>query len=433
MDELDQQDPSAQSHYDVIVVGGGAAGIMAAIRSAQKGARTALLEKNERLGKKILISGGGKCNITNTNITLDRYHGSHPRFVQDVLRAFDQHALLDWMNHEVGVETYEGEKYGKIWPTTNMSKTVTAALERALRVAAVDVYTKTHITGASVSGEATTRIFSLTCADGRAFTCRALVMASGGRAAPHLGADGSGLAVAEGFGHKLVEQHPALVGLTTSDAWGHELSGLTCDEVELRLLVKGKEVVSVHDSLLFTHWGITSPGIFRLSREATPALEAGDPVQVTVNWRSDAFRGIEDAQKMLHHALGSNTKKHAGTVLGYVVGYRRLGDALVRLAGGDPEQRVRELQKSHRDKLEELIYRCPFDITGSLGWERAEVMRGGVDVRKIDPRSMASKLQEGLFICGEMLDIDADVGGFNFQFAFASGRAAGEAAAASVK
>lgn len=422
------EEPS-KSNYDVIVVGGGAAGIMAAFTAAEAGAQVALLEKNERLGKKILISGGGKCNITNAQVELSNYHGTHPRFVQDVLRAFDEHDLVAWMNDTVGVETYEGENYGKIWPKSNMSKTVAHALEALLVERGVRIFKNTWITEAERQPEGKERNFSVKTESGKYFQCLSLVMATGGLAAPHLGSDDSGLIIAERFGHKLIEQFPALVALTTEESWSHELAGLTCEDVMLTLVIDGRERLFERGSLLFTHSGITSPAVFRLSREATEAIENGKPVVIRVNFRADGFKSQEDANKLLHHALGSNTKKRSGTVVGWVVGFRRLGDALVCLAGADPDKRVREIQKRGRDALEELIYRCPFTITGSLGWARAEVMRGGVDVRKVDPRSMASKVINGLFICGEMLDIDADVGGFNFQFAFASGKAAGEAAA----
>ena len=410
--------------YDVVVVGGGAAGIMAALEARSHGMNVCLLERNERCGKKILISGGGKCNITNVDVTLDRYHGTHPRFVSDVLRAYDQNDLRTWLD-SIGVQTIEGEKYGKIWPQSMMSKTVLAAFEKTMQAEGVKVYTSRDIV--AVKHEAGG--FQLSTKQNINYSCKALIMASGGRAAPHLGATDSGLGIAETLGHKLVEQYPALAGLYIKEDWIKSLQGLTCDDVGLSLEIDSKKVVSARGSLLFTHYGINSPEVFRLSREVEPALAVGKNVVVKINFRAEEFEQREDAKKVLDHDFGANTKKHAGTVLGYVVGYRKLGEALIKLAGGDPEKRVRELQKKERDIIEELVFACPLTVTRTQGWERAEVMRGGVDVRGVAPKTMASKKREGLFICGEMLDIDGDVGGFNFQFAFASGKAAGQAAA----
>lgn len=417
---------STSSSFDLIIVGGGAAGIMAALTARSNDLSVAILEKTERLGKKILISGGGKCNITNLTVELENYYGSHPRFVQDVLRSFDQYDTMDWME-SIGVPVVSQDSNGKVWPEAMTSKSVMAALEAALRDAGVEIFTQSNVGKASRRADGS---FEIETRTGERFTSRALILATGGRAAPHLGADASGLSLAQSFGHTLVDQFPALVGITTSDEWAHELTGMTLEDVEITLDDGGKgSGTTVIGSLLFTPWGVTSPAIFKLSREVEALQAAGKELKLKINFRPDAFANFEHAQKLLFQALGENTKKHAGTVLGYVVGYRRLGDALVKLSGGDPEMRVRELQKRERDRLEELIYRCPLHVTGTLGYKRAETMRGGVDVRKVDPRSMASKLVERLYICGEMLDIDADVGGYSFQFAFASGKAAAEAAA----
>ncbi|NUQ35123.1 MAG: aminoacetone oxidase family FAD-binding enzyme, partial [Planctomycetaceae bacterium] len=424
------QPPAAEStapqrtDFDVCVVGGGAAGFMAAMEAAKHGASVVLLERNERAGKKILISGGGKCNITNIDVSLDRYHGTHPRFIQDALRSFDQSALRAWLA-EIGVETVEGENYGKVWPVSMMSKTVVAALEQALTDAGGELHTGRDVVGV----ERTEKGFRLLTKQLVPYTCRALVMASGGRAAPHLGATDSGLKLMEKLGHKLVPQYPALAGLHLEGEWWKELQGITCDDVELTLDVGGKDVLTVRGMMLFTHYGINSPEVFRLSREVEPAIEAGKSVKVYVNFNPELLGSRDDAVEMVYHTLGANTKKQADIAVGEIVRYRRLGAALVKLVGGNPEHRVRELQQKQREKLEELIFRCPFSVTGTQGWERAEVMRGGVDVKGVDPKTMASKVCEGLFICGEMLDIDGDVGGFNFQFAFASGKAAGAAAA----
>lgn len=414
---------------DVLVVGGGAAGIMAALEARKAGTRAILVEKEDRLGKKILISGGGKCNLTNQEISLENYHGSHPRFVQDVIRDFTNRDLVEWIE-TLGVETWIDEATGKVWPVEMRSRVVTDALERALADAGVEVRTRSAL----AQLEATTDgPFRASLADGRTIVAGAVVLATGGLAAPQLGADGSGLKVAEQFGHRLVTQAPALVGLVVAEEWVRRLSGVTCEEIELTLEVDGKELLTVEGDLLFTHYGINSPAVFRLSREASPALAEGRAVRVLVNFRPDLFTDQVKARSMVDHALGGNTKKHSGTVVANITGIRRLADTLVTLVGADPSMRVREIQHKERDALTELLWRCPLTVTATRGWQFAEVMRGGVDVRKVDPRTMESKLVPGLFLCGEMLDIDADVGGFNFQFAFASGKAAGVAAAQRVR
>jgi predicted Rossmann fold flavoprotein len=431
-----------QSHFDVIVVGGGAAGIKAALDARAHGVSVCVLEKEERLGKKILISGGGKCNLTNTDIDLSNYHGTHPRFVADALRGFTQHDLIEWIE-SLGVETVSDPDNGKVWPAAMKSMAVTNALENALEDAQIAVHLRTSLQSATRSPDG---LFTLSARHqpGRGgghltmdrcepsdldYTCHALILASGGISAPQLGANDSGLVVAERFGHKLQPKYPALAGITIAETWPRELAGLTAEHVAITLEIAGKPILAVTGSLLLTHYGLTSPAIFRLSREIGPALEQKLPVRLLVNWRADMYDDEADAREGIFHGLGANTKKHAGIAVGEIVRFRRLGEQLVILAGGKPDYRVRELQAKHRDALLELVFRCPFTVTGTQDWQKAEVMRGGVDVRKVDPRTMASKIVDGLFLCGEMLDIDADVGGFNFQFAFASGKAAGAAAA----
>lgn len=420
-----RQESGGDGIWDVVVVGGGAAGIMAALSARPEGARVLLAEKEERLGKKILISGGGKCNLTNASVSLDNYHGTYPRFVQDALKSFGQGDLIAWMR-SLGIETWTDEETGKVWPTAMKSRAVTGALEQALSESGVSVWYRACLASAKKSSGGG---FELEFADGRKATAKTLILASGGRAAPQLGANASGLAIAESFGHRLVPQYPGLVGLATAESWTREISGVTCEGAELTLEIGGKAELTVTGNLLFTHYGINSPAVFRLSREVEPALEEGKPVRVLVNFRPDLFSDPARAAEMVDHALGGNTKKQAGTVVAYIVGIRRLADALLNQAGIDPAKRIREIQHKQRAVLTNLLWRCPLTVTSTQGWARAEVMRGGIDVRKIDPRTMESKVVPGLFICGEMLDVDGDVGGYNFQFAFASGKAAGVAAA----
>ncbi len=411
---------------DVLVVGAGAACCMAALAARHGGAKVILIEKEERIGKKILISGGGKCNLTNAKVQIENFHGTHPRFVQDALRSFDEGDLLQWLE-SIGVETWTDEANGKVWPVAMKSHVVTDAIEDELEHAGVELWLNSPLTG--IEPHSSGVGYQCSVGEVEQIHAKTVVLATGGTAAPQLGADDSGLRICEQLGHKLVARFPALVGLIVAEAWTRELKGLTCEDVSLTLEVGGKAVLTTRGSLLFTHYGITSPAIFRLSREVEAAKAEGQVVRVLINFRPDMIHNEADALNMLHHVLGSNTKKHSGTVAGYVVGYRRLGDVLIKQIGADPEKRVRELQHGHRVALASLVAQCPLTIASTQGWPKAEVMRGGVDVRKIHPRTMESRILPGLFVCGEMLDIDGDVGVFNFQFAFASGFVAGKTAA----
>ncbi|MCA8939054.1 MAG: aminoacetone oxidase family FAD-binding enzyme [Planctomycetes bacterium] len=415
---------SVSTDFDIAVVGAGAAGIMAALTARQAGANVCLLEKTERLGKKILISGGGKCNLTNMEIDHSNFHGSHPRFVMDVLRRFTNYDLIDWIE-SLGVPTIVDERNGKVWPEAMLSKVVMKALANTLFASGVKVQLNAALKGLVKSDEG---VFELALANGSKLRSKTVILATGGRAAPHLGADGSGLAIAESLGHNIVETFPALVGLEANEQWMQELQGITCEDVALGLLADGKEVASSRGSLLFTHYGVNSPAIFRLSREVEPALKDGKEVALSINFNPSEAPTQEAANKLLDELLGSHTKKRTGTVLGYAFGARSIGDAMAREIGFDPERRVRELQKKHRDLLKVMLFKMRIGVLGTQGFERAEVMRGGVNVREVDPRTFASKVVDGLFVCGEMLDIDGDVGGYNFQFAFGSGKSAAEAA-----
>jgi predicted Rossmann fold flavoprotein len=404
---------------DVAIVGGGAAGLAAAVftRRDHPDLHVVLLDAAAKPGAKILVSGGGRCNVTNTIVREADFWGGKRTIVRRVLNALPVPETVAFFEG-LGVQLHE-EAGGKLFPDSNRARDVLNALLRGVGASGA-----TLLSGVRVNGiERRTDAFALHTSAGT-MTSRAVVLATGGRSLPKTGSDGGGYQLARGLGHTLVPQTPALAPLVLDpqSAYGVHaaLSGVAHD-VELAVWVGGAVTARLSGALLWTHFGVSGPVVLNASRHWARARLAGEPVRITLNVQPGAGFDAIDAR-----LLTSATARPRGTLrallgesLPGAVAQAMLG--VLQLA---PDRSLSALSREDRRRLVHALTEWPLPVLETRGYNYAEVTAGGVELTEIDPATMESRLTPGLFLIGEILDVDGRIGGFNFQWAWASARTA---------
>jgi predicted Rossmann fold flavoprotein len=410
----------ANSEWDIVVVGAGAAGLMAGIRAAELGRRVLVLEKNRKPGVKILMSGGTRCNITHAtdNRGIVAAYGPPGRFLHSALAAFSVQDTLDFFDAE-GVAT-KVEDTGKIFPVSNKAADVLDALLHRLQRSGAVLALEEPLRGLQAADGA----FSLTTS-GRTITTDRLILTTGGKSYPGSGTTGDGYGLVEQFGHTIVPPRPALVPITVHAGWIAELRGVTLPDVGVRILEGDKALTSARGSLLFAHFGLTGPVILDVSR-----VVSGHPRPQLLALELDFLPGQKEAavDEWLRVETAASGKKQLAAVLGATLP-RRLADTLVVQAGQTVDRKAAALSKPDRLRLTANVKHMRLPVQGTLGFGKAEVTAGGVALDEVDSRDMQSKKVPGLFIAGELLDLDGPIGGYNFQAAWSTGWLAGTAAA----
>lgn len=411
-------------HFDVIVVGGGAAGMMAAIASARQRARTLLLEKTKRLGFKISISGGGRCNITNARSdarALAEMVPGNGRFMMDAFRRFSGPDVLAILARH-GIRTKVEEPYDKIFPASDRSADVIRALEEEMHQQGVTVRLESPVKALWVEGG---RAKGVTLANGDRLAAKAVIVCVGGKSLPRSGSTGDGYPMARAVGHHVTDLVPSLVPLRVPDT--RELAGVALRGVEGRVHVDGKlaDRPWIGD-MLFTHTGLSGPIILQLSRAACQAVHRHQAAEIRIDVVPD--RPHDDLAQWLQAQIDQHPKMQLATALSRWLP-RSASEVFVARLDIAGDRRLAGLGKADRQRVVEQLKGWRFPVTGWHSFEAAEVTAGGVDLKEIDPKTFASRLVPGLFFAGEILDVDGYVGGFNFQCAWSSGWIAGESAA----
>ena len=400
---------------DVLVVGAGAAGMMAAIHAARRGRSTMLLEKKQRPGLKILISGGGRCNLTTTREGADleaQYGAVRGRYLRHALRAFPPAALRAFIE-AAGVPLRE-EDLEKLFPVSQRAADVVDALLRELRTAGVDLRL-----GAAVRGVARRGDHFVVASELGSFAATSLVLATGGLSYPKTGATGDGYGFARAFGHTITPTFPALAPLLVEAPWVRQLQGIVLNDACIASLDSHQRVGTVRQRpILFTHQGLSGPGPMDLAGDVEEANGRGG-VQFDF---APARREHELDAAWLAAAAAHGTRRAESLLPPELP--ERLRASLCTLAGVGGAT-LANLPRDGRRRLLQCLKDLRVPVAKSRGYDHAEVTRGGVVLDEIDARTMQSKRTPGLFVCGELLDVDGPIGGFNFQAAFATGQLAG--------
>jgi predicted Rossmann fold flavoprotein len=412
------------SVWDAIVVGAGAAGLMAAIRAAECGASVLLLEKNRRPGVKILMSGGTRCNITHAtdNRGIVAAFGPPGRFLHSPLAAFSVQDTLDFFAAE-GVAT-KVEPLGKVFPVSNKATDVLGALLRRLSSSGAVLASEEPVRDL----EPTRPGFRVTTPQ-RVLSCRSLILTTGGQSYPGSGTTGDGYAWAAHLGHTIVPPRPALTPITVAAEWVASLRGVTLPDLGLRIRDGDLVLTSGRGSLLFAHFGLSGPVALDASRVVSGH---GNPRALTLEL--DLLPAMTEAaldESLRTHSTTSG-KKQLAVVLSEQLP-RRLCDVLLPMAGLPADRRAAALPRDDRARLVARIKRLEVPVTGTLGFGKAEVTAGGIALDEVDSRTMKSKLVDSLFVAGEVLDLDGPIGGYNFQAAWSTGWLAGQSAAEGVR
>ena len=408
--------------YDISVVGGGPAGMMAAIRAGGMGSGAVILERNAVLGRKLLITGKGRCNITNTapiEVFIDRF-GRQGLFLRTAFRGFSNDDLSGFF-HSLGLGLRE-ERPGRVFPETDSSRSVLDALKEALTRNGADIMYDSRVTGIVKEKDA----FRLGLARDKALMARKVVLATGGASYRITGSSGDGYDIAGRLGHTVTPLMPGLVPLRTKEKWVGSVKGLTLTNVRLTFKSGKSKIVSEIGECLFTHFGVSGPLVLDLSGHIVSMLEKSGSVRLFIDLKPGLSE--EKLELRLRRDLEAGRKAHIDNVMKGLLPKNIIKIALGQ-AGVDPGREANQVRQAERRAVAKAVKALALTITGSLPIEEAMVTMGGVSTDEIDPKTMGSRLVPGLYFAGEIIDGGAPSGGYNLQQAFSTGRLAGESAA----
>ncbi|MDH7486923.1 MAG: NAD(P)/FAD-dependent oxidoreductase [Anaerolineae bacterium] len=407
----------------VIVVGAGAAGLMAAGQAAAQGASTLLLEKMNRPARKLRITGKGRCNLTNVAALDDfiAHFGPNGRFLRQAFSRFFSAELVAFLQ-ELGVRTVT-ECGGRVFPASGQAVEVADALLRWVREQGVTLRTGAPVARLLVEEG---RMVGVQVSGGEVHRSEAVIVATGGASYPATGSTGDGYRLAEAVGHTIVPIRPVLVPLETAGDVAPRLQGLSLRHVTVRVEVNGQKQAEAFGEMLFTHFGVSGPIILTLSRQVVDTLRAGRRVSLSIDLKPALDERKLDTR--LLRDLDAHGKQQFRTLLQGLLP-RKLIPVCVEQVGIPPHKAAHQITAQERERLRTWLKDFRLEVTGHRSFSEAIITAGGVDTREVDPRTMASRLVQGLYFAGEVLDVDGDTGGYNLQAAFSTGWLAGRSAA----
>lgn len=404
--------------YDVIVIGGGPAGILAAISAANENKSVLLLEKLSKIAAKLKATGGGKCNLTNT-LGTDEFmakFGKNGRFMSDALNLFDANALRDFF-HGIGVETIARDGF-RVFPVNHSSSIILSALDDEIARLGIDTECSVKINIIEKYED----IFTLKSED-KIYKSQNVIIATGGLGYPVLGATGDGYIYAKEFGHKVTDTHPAMMPLFTKEKNFAACKADTIAKAILRVDIPKYKKLKLTGDLIFTKEGLRGPVILDFAREITPILAKHKEVPLLINF----LKGMneEDIYSHLKKEIVKNPEDNILQNLETLLA-SSVANEICNICEVDTNLRFKQIEGIKREKLVKTLAWTPFTIIGHDGFKNAMITRGGVDLKEIDPKTMQSRITSGLYFCGEVVNIDGPCGGYNLQWSFSSGFLAGK-------
>lgn len=424
----------------VIVIGGGPAGMFAAYFAAKNGHKVILLEQNEKLGKKLYITGKGRCNITNASDMENLFANvcSNEKFLYSAFYSYTNDQVIEFFE-DYGLRT-KIERGNRVFPVSDHSSDVIATLTRALKDVGVEVKLYTKVTkllteeyrdenGEMVIAEKKSGLLKqvingVVLEDNTTLMADAIVLATGGISYPSTGATGDGYRFAEGLNHKIVEPSPSLVPFEVQESWVPEMQGLALKNVAITIEREGKKLYNDFGEMLFTHFGVSGPMILSASASIKPAYfkDFAHELILKIDLKPALDREQLD-KRILKDFEEAKNKQYKNSIQKLLPS--KMIPIIIKLSGIDPDKQVNEITREERAKLVELLKGLPMTIIGLRGWNEAIITKGGISVKQVNPSTMESKLVNGLYFAGELLDLDAMTGGYNLQIAWSTGYLAG--------
>lgn len=403
---------------NVIVVGGGAAGMMAAVFAARNGQNVQLLEKNEKLGKKLFITGKGRCNITNAADIEDLFTAvtSNPKFLYSGFYSFTNQQVIDFFE-ELGVKT-KIERGERVFPVSDHSSDVIAAFSRELKSLGVSVSLHTEVKELLCEQD---KVCGVLLTNGKKMKADAVIVATGGISYPSTGSTGDGYRFAKETGHRVTELLPSLVPMEVRQWYAKELQGLSLRNIEICITDGKKKLYEEFGEMLFTHYGVTGPVILSASSVVGKTLRKKE---LTLHIDLKPALSEEQLDKRILREFDANHNKQYKNSIDSLFP-TKLKPVMIELSEIEPEKKVNEITKEERQRLVHLIKDFTMTLTGLRSYNEAIITKGGVSVKEIDPGTMESKKMKGLYFAGEVLDLDAMTGGYNLQIAWSTGYLAG--------
>ena len=411
----------------ILIIGGGAAGMMAAAAARSRGAKVVLLEKNEKTGKKIYITGKGRCNLTNACAPEDFFRNvvSNNKFLYSAFYQMDNQAVMDFFEKAgCGLKVERGER---VFPVSDHSSDVIAALNRKLEREGVRICLRTAVSQILSDPGMPEKVSGVRLSDGRVLSADAVIVATGGSSYTSTGSDGDGYKFAQRAGHTVSKLRPALVPLVVREAWCREMQGLSLKNVSLSLKSGKKKIYEGFGEMLFTHFGVSGPLVLSASSYYAKSFHNCEAA-LSIDLKP-ALSAEQLDKRILRDFEDSKCRRFKNSLDRLLPS--KMIQVIVALSGISPEKRVSDITRKERENLAGLLKNLTMTVTGTRGFQEAVVTQGGVDVKEINPSTMESRKLSGLYFAGEVLDVDALTGGFNLQIAWSTGYLAGISAAGS--
>ena len=410
--------------YDLIVIGGGPAGMLGSAAAAKEGLSVILFEKNEKLGKKLYLTGKGRCNVTNNGDMEDFLHNitTNKKFLYSSFYSFNNQSLIELLN-SLGVKT-KVERGNRVFPISDKSSDVIKALNKHLQVNHVEVKLNTEVKQVIVKEQKLTGVI---LQDGSLIKGEKVLVATGGLSYPQTGSTGDGYKMASHLGHSIIEPKPALVPLVSKDKWVRDLQGLTLKNISVRALVKNRVAAEQFGEMLFTHFGVSGPAVLSISsflRSYWGSLDS----QITLQIDLKPAISNEQLDARLQRDFQKHNGKHLKNSLDDLLPQRMI-PVILSLSGVDEHKQVNQITKSERDKLVYTLKNLAITVTGTRPLDEAIITGGGINTKEINPSTLESKIIKGLYFAGEVINVDALTGGYNLQIAFSTGYLSGISAA----